>query len=133
MVSLVSKSSSRWKLDVERGPDWLYVRLHPGEGDPTDPTQFSDLAERLWNLAEQHFTYRLVLEMEDVTFLPSSLMGQLVMLQKRTLNHGGFLKLCGLSESCQQALHFCRLDQALPCFANREDAVLGDSFFAHPR
>jgi len=127
MVNVKEGISGGWSLDVDRGPDWLYVRLHPGHGEP------SDVAAQLWALAERHFTYRIVLEMEDVAFLPSLLMGQLVMLQKRVLQHDGFLRICGLSEQCQQALHFCRLDQALPCFTDREDAVLGDSFFAHPR
>ena len=116
-----------WSVEVDRGPDWLFVRLHPGSGEPRD------IADELWTLANRHFTYRLVLEMNEVHFLPSVLMGQLVMLQKRVLQHDGALRICGLSAECQQALHICRLDHTLPTFADREDAVLGDSFFAHPR
>ena len=104
---------------VDRGPDWLFVRIRP------DEHRLDDLADRLWSLLSRHFIYRLVLEMDEVDFLPSQLMGQLVMLQKRVLQHGGALRLCGLTASCAQALHFCRLDQALPSFHCREDAVLG--------
>jgi anti-anti-sigma factor len=110
---------SDWVVDVDRGPDWLFLRLHPGKDDA------GDVAERLWSLADRHFIYRLVVEMEDVDMLPSQLMGQLVMLHKRVLQRDGALRLCGLSERCIEALHFCRLDQALPCYATREDAVLG--------
>lgn len=116
-----------WSVDVDRGPDWLFVRLHPGDGEPRE------IADELWTLANRHFTYRLVLEMDDIDFLPSVLMGQLVMLQKRVLQHEGALRICGLSPDCQQALHICRLDHTLPTFVDREDAVLGGSFFAHPR
>lgn len=106
-------------MRIERGPDWLIVQLSADDGP------YDNMADRLWALLNQHFVYRLVLEMEDITFLPSQLMGQLVMLQKRVIKRGGALRLCGLSSDCQQALHICRLDQALPNFANRADAVYG--------
>lgn len=107
-----------WGVEVDRGPDWLFLRLQPG-ANPTG------VADKLWSLADRHFTYRLVLEMEDVDVLPSDLMGQLVVLQKRVLQRHGALRLCGLSDQCAQAIHFCRLDQALPNYDNREEAVKG--------
>ena len=109
-----------WGVDVDRGPDWLFMRLRPGNGAP------EGVADKLWSLANRHFVYRLVLEMNDLDMLPSHLMGQLIVLQKRVLQHDGALRLCGLSDSCARALHFCRLDQALPNYQNREDAVLGE-------
>ena len=49
-------------LDVERGPDWLLVRIRNlDRAEPETP-----LAEQLWALLEQHFTYRLVLELDEV-------------------------------------------------------------------
>jgi len=83
------------------------------------------MADKLWSLADRHFVYRLVLEMEDVDMLPSRLMGQLVVLQKRVLQRDGALRLCGLSDRCAEALHFCRLDRALPNYPNRTEAVMG--------
>jgi anti-anti-sigma factor len=106
-------------MRIERGPDWLIVQLSADDGP------YDNMADRLWALLNQHFVYRLVLEMEDIDFFPSQLMGQLVMLHKRVLKRGGALRLCGLSSECQQALHICRLDQALPNFACRADAIYG--------
>jgi anti-anti-sigma factor len=106
-------------MRVERGPDWLIVRL-----DPTDEP-FDGIADRLWAVLNRHFIYRVVLEMHYVDFLPSEMMGQLVMLHKRVLKHGGFLRLCGLAPECEEALHVCRLDQALPHFTSRAEAVYG--------
>jgi anti-anti-sigma factor len=108
-----------WGVDVDRGPDWLFVKLNPGKQEP------GDMAERLWSLANRHFIYRLVLEMDKVDQIPSRLMGQLITLQKRVLQRDGALRLCGLTPECAQALHFCRLDKALPNYECREDAVLG--------
>ncbi|NOZ39923.1 MAG: hypothetical protein GXP24_06830 [Planctomycetes bacterium] len=66
---------------VDRGPDWLFVRLRP------DYEHLDHIADRLWKLMNQQFVHRLVLEMDEVDFLPSLLMGQLVMLHKRVLQH----------------------------------------------
>lgn len=104
---------------VDRGPDWLFVRIRP------EPEHLDRVADRLWSLMNQHFVHRIVLEMDEVDFLPSLLMGQLVMLHKRVLQNEGTLRLCGLSRQCADALHLCRLDQALPHFHSREDAVRG--------
>ncbi len=108
-----------WGVDVDRGPDWLFVKLNPGKQEP------GDMADKLWSLANRHFIYRLVLEMDKVDQIPSRLMGQLITLQKRVLQRDGALRLCGLTAECAAALHFCRLDKALPNYECREDAVLG--------
>jgi anti-sigma B factor antagonist len=114
------------EMEVVRGPDWLFVRLRP------DPERLDDVAERIWALLNKHFVYRLVLEMDEVDFMPSVLMGQLVMLQKRILEQNGALRLCGLSPQCEEALRLCRLDHALAHFDTRADAVRG-SALAKPR
>jgi len=106
-------------MKIDRGPDWLIVQL-----DPTDEP-YDNVADRLWTLLNQHFVYRVVLDMEYVDFMPSQLIGQLVMLHKRVLQHEGALRLCGLSAEATEALHFCRLDQALPNFPTRSEAVYG--------
>ena len=111
-----------WELDVERGPDWLFVRLHCPENRETEP---SDLANRLWRLMEQHFTYRLVLELDDVPSLSSYFLGQLVMLHKRIHSHGGILRLSGLTDPALDALRACRLDHSFSRYSTREDAVMG--------
>ncbi|MEM9352786.1 MAG: STAS domain-containing protein [Planctomycetota bacterium] len=111
------EAGRRWRID--RGPDWLFVRI-----DASEET-IDGLADRLWSLLDQHFIYRLVLEMDEVDFLPSRMMGQLIMLQKRVMQHDGALRLCGVSPGCAEALHICRLDRALPSYRSRVDAVQG--------
>jgi len=111
-----------WTMDVERGPDWLFVKLHgPDNGD----AEGAQLADQLWSLMEQQFTYRLVLELDDVPMLRSGLLGQLVMLHKRIHTRGGILRLSGLSDENLLTLRVCRLDHAFSHYPTRENAVMG--------
>jgi anti-anti-sigma factor len=91
------------------------------------------LAEQVWSLIEQSFTHRLVLEMEKVPFLTSHLIGQLVCLQKRLHGHDGMLRISGLSARNQEVLETCRLGGCLPCYRDRESAVMGHWHPLQPR
>lgn len=112
-----------WQYNVERGPDWLFVRLTP----PANALEGADgLAEDLWQLMQKHFCNRVVLEMEDVSLLSSTLIGQLVRLHKRIVAHGGMLRLSGLNQGNQDVLHASRLDGRFPSYADRGAAVIGN-------
>lgn len=113
---------SGWTMDVDRGPDWLFIKLHA----PSDGGIHCDhLAEMLWSVMEQHFSRRLVLECEGISWLHSAVIGQLVLLHKRVYAQGGLMRLCGVSPNNQQALHACRMDSRFPSYACRTDAVMG--------
>jgi anti-anti-sigma factor len=115
------QTAAGWGLDVDRGPDWVFVRIHPPDGFEEAPS----LAETVWAVLEQSFTYRLVLELNDLPRLHSALIGQLVLLSKRIHNRGGLLRLCGMSEENRQVLRLCRLASCLPDYESRGDAVMG--------
>jgi anti-anti-sigma factor len=115
------------ELNVDRGPNWLFVKLRPREAPRPD---ISQIAEKLWSISSRHFIYRLVLELEDLEEMPSGMMGQLVMLQERLAQCGGALRICGLSPECEETLHSCQLDSALPNHASREAAVMGSSEYS---
>ncbi len=83
------------------------------------------LADAVWNLLRQHFTNRVVLEMDDLHFMSSALMGELVRLYKRVEGRGGLMRLSGLSSSNLDVLRLTRLDRCFPHFATRADAVMG--------
>lgn len=113
---------NKWSLDVERGPDWLIVRIHPGS---TDYQESMKIADQIWDHLKTHFTYRLVLDMREVEMLPSHLMGQLIILQKRVAQKGGAMRLCCLQLPCQESLLLARLDAVLPNHESREEAIFG--------
>jgi anti-anti-sigma factor len=118
------------ELEVERGPDWLLVRV--ADLDPAD-SETSPLAERVWDVLRQHFTYRLVLELDQIRLLTSRLVGQLVQLHRRIEQHGGVMRLCGLSPHNRQVLRTCRLEHRLMPYHDRQEAVLGYERPSQPR
>jgi anti-anti-sigma regulatory factor len=117
-------------LDVERGPDWLLVRIRDlNLTDPDGPP----LAEQLWSLMQQHFTHRLVLELDGTETLNSHLVGQLADLYRRIAEHDGVMRLCGLSPRNRAMLHACRLDEQLLPYQDRQEAVMGCPHSQKPR
>jgi hypothetical protein len=115
------------KLSVDRGPNWLFVKLRPSRNWTE---QLPQLADELWSIASRHFIYRLVLELEELKSLPPGLMEQLVLLQDRLVECDGALRICGLSAQCAQSLCDAGLDAALPNHPTRDAAIHGDSVIA---
>ncbi len=128
---------SGWDFDVERGPDWLFVRprrLYGGEGNmPGDAGSAANFAEQVWTLLEQQFTHRLVLDLSEIDHLNSELVGQLVWLHKRIHTHDGLMRVCGLTDVHEDVLHACRLGGHFPRYHSREDAVMGHARPRQPR
>ena len=91
------------------------------------------LAERVWRVLQQHFTYRLVLELNEVRLLTSRLIAQLVQLHRKIEEHGGVLRVCGLSAQNREVLHTCRLDDRLTPYEDRQAAVMGYPYPRQPR
>lgn len=116
-----------YKLSVDRGPNWLFVKLRPKR---SFADEISQLADELWLIASRHFIYRVVLELQELDFMPPGLTAQLVLLQERLAQCGGALRICGLSDECAEVLSESQLEAALPNHATRESAVLGDEITA---
>jgi len=118
------------ELEVERGPGWLLVRIANLDLAELDtPT----LAERVWSVLQQHFTYRLVLELDQIHLLTSRLIAQLVQLHRRIEEHGGVMRLCGLSAHNRKVLQTCRLDDRFMPYQDRQEAVMGCERPCRPR
>lgn len=109
-----------WSATFHHEDQWCVVRLHPG------PRAFGDVigvAMPLWAELERRWATLVVVEMDEIEFLSSSLMGELVRLYKRIAGRDGALRLCGLRRECAEALRVCRLDEVLPAFANQHEAT----------
>ncbi len=113
---------SGWAVEIDRGPDWLFIRLQGQE--PFDAAGI-ELAARLWQLVDQEFVNRLVVEMDNVPVLRSELVGELVRLHSRITSQGGVMRISGLSDENFAVLQSCRLHDRFPQYPDRHAAVLG--------
>ena len=114
--------ASGWQMELDRGPDWMYVRLLAPEKPLEDR---AEVAQGIWHLLEQEFTYRLVLELDGVFVLDSHLLGELVKLNRRIQAQGGMLRICGLSSSNLEVLKISQLTAQFPHYESRADAIMG--------
>jgi len=115
-----------WQLDVQRGPQWLLVKLRRSGGSRVGETgdEATALFDRIWSLLENHFTYRVVLDFEQLDLLNSPLIGQLIRLSKRIQERDGVIRLCGLSDHNRHVLHTCHLSDRLRPYHTRREAVM---------
>jgi anti-anti-sigma factor len=111
-----------YELDVDRGPDWLWIRVRSLE---TGSSPGVSLAEQIKEVVENHFIYRVVLELHRVPELSSQLIGELVQLDRYILKHDGVLRICGLSPESRATLEMCGLDDLCLAYETREEAILG--------
>jgi hypothetical protein len=118
------------RLEVERGPNWLFVRVR--QCRPGDP-EAESLAQRVTSVLDQHFTYRVVLELQDATLPCEKLIEQLQTLDQWIQDHHGVLRLCGLPNAYRRPLHRARLTGRFPLYRDRQEAVWGGPHRCHPR
>ncbi|MBN2474824.1 MAG: STAS domain-containing protein [Pirellulales bacterium] len=115
---------------MERGPDWLLVKVKSVDSDADSPP---GLADGLWELMQRHLTHRLVLELDQIAVLNSRLIGQLVKLYSRIRQQDGVMRLCGLSPYNLKVLRTCRLDERFLPYRNRAEAVMAGCVPHRPR
>ncbi len=119
-----------WKLDVERGPNWLWVKV----AEPLHKSsEMPPLADTLRSLLEECFTYRLLLELDEIKVLNSELIGELLRLEKWIRGHQGMMRLCGLSPENGEIFQRYGRDAFLPAYRNRLEAIVGRPRLSQPR
>jgi hypothetical protein len=109
-------------LDIERGPNWLFVRVHrcrPGD------VEVLSLAERVTSALDQHFIYRVVLELEESVLPCEQLIEELRLLDEWIQEHHGVLRLCGLPSRYTRSLQRSQVTHRFPLYHDREEAVWG--------
>ncbi len=123
MLSVVAPG---WELQVERGPDGLWIKVNPSEADGWNTPP---LAEAVWSVMQRHLAHRLVLELDEIELLTSDMIGQIVVLHRRIRERGGLLRITGLSPYNQEVLRMHGLSGRFALYDNLEEAVMA----GHPR
>jgi len=112
-----------WDMALERGPDWLFVRLDtPPRGAADDDT----LTDRICAAVREHHTRRVVLELERVERLDEPLIGTIADVGRLVRERGGLIRICGLSGPNLARLRSSPAAGDVPHFESRAAAVVGD-------
>ncbi len=119
-----------WELDVERGPDCLLVKVRkPRRSGGT----LAPLDEVLWSVLDQHFIYRLVLELDQVKSLSEEIVDQLLSLHDRIEARGGLMRICGLAPRSRRMLLDRQANDRLIPYHDVEEAMMGSVAPRRPR
>jgi anti-sigma B factor antagonist len=70
---------------------------------------------------------QLLLNLKGVQFSSSSVLGSLLLLQRRVGEAGGLLKLCGLDPALRDSLRICRLDREFTIYDTEDEALFAES------
>ncbi len=111
-----------WKIELERGPDWLFVKLYGPFGDTADAT---GIAESISLMMQQDLVRRIVLELDGLSELPPDFLQELFELRDLVDREGGILRLCGLRNEHWDELEMRDFSRRFAPFRSREEAVLG--------
>jgi hypothetical protein len=111
-----------WELDVERGPNWLFVKVNCGGADLGG---LPPLASRLRSLLELNLTSRIVLELDQTNLPCSYLLRQLERLDRWLRSRNGVLRLCGLRARDADRLRRGGLSDRCGFYRDRGEAVFG--------
>ncbi|MCA9248908.1 MAG: hypothetical protein KDA42_17395 [Planctomycetales bacterium] len=115
-------TEDRWHYKVERGPDWLFVKVVPPSQDQGDTPHIDT---DILNLLRRHTAHRVVLELDEVAALPPQFLEELVALREQLEQDRGVMRLTGLSAPCLEQFRANQLEGRLPTFPTRQEAVFG--------
>jgi hypothetical protein len=108
-----------WDLAVERGPDWLFVRL---ENAPAARGDGPQLTEAVWDMIREHHASRVVLELDRVEAVDEQLIDAIGEIGTRVRREGGLIRTCGLSPANVRRLEGAAAG-GVPHFGTRSEAV----------
>jgi len=119
-----------WELDVDRGPDCLLVKVRKPRRSAGD---LAPLDEVLWSILDQHFVYRLVLELDEIKSLNDEILAQLLALRDRIAERGGMMRIWGLTPQNRRLLLARQVNDRLVPYHDLEAAVMASAAPRRPR
>lgn len=109
-----------WQANLYERDGWQVVELVPVGDSSVDAYP---LATALWDIVADWRPPQMIVDMHQVTFLGSSMMGALVRLHKRISMADGELRLCRLLPHPAEAMHACRLHLVFPIYNEVDEAT----------
>jgi anti-anti-sigma factor len=111
---------SEWFAVVPDGPVQVLSLTVPLQVDNAD---FDRLHEQVLAQIAAAPAGRWVIDLSQLAYMGSSLLGLLVNIRERVRRAGGKLALCGLNARLQQVFHTCSLERLFVIRGGRHEAL----------
>lgn len=95
-MATTSSDAAGWRVKLERGPDWLFVRLER-DTDRARTAVSAGLAEAIWGMISENHAHRVVLELDRVGPVDDGLLEAIGDVGERVRAAGGLIRACGLT------------------------------------
>jgi len=89
----------------------------------TDQIYINELGDELVALIEPGAPPDLLIDLEEVEFLSSSVLGKLIRLLKRTRQAGGRLRLCSIRPSIREVFEITQLHKVFEIYPDAREAL----------
>ena len=89
----------------------------------TDQVYINELGDELVALLEKSDPPDLLIDLEDVEFLSSSMLGKLIRLLKRTRQRKGRLRLCSIRPSIREVFEITQLHKVFEIYPDAQEAL----------
>jgi len=89
----------------------------------TDQVYINELGDELVLLLEQSQPHDLLLDLEEVELLSSSMLGKLIRLLKRTRQAKGRLRLCSIRPSIHEVFEITQLHKVFEIYPDANEAL----------
>lgn len=86
-------------------------------------SRLQEQTDQIAGSIEQGDVVSVLVDAENLPFLPSRLISAFIQLWEASLEHGGRFAICNLSDEAMQSLIVTRLDTRWPTFDSREAAL----------
>jgi len=115
------------------GPTWKHLRVRDVDGVAVvdfvdaglmfESSLVRELGEELERLAAEHPTHRLILDFREVQYISSTMLGQLVRLQKQIAQLQGQLRLTGLGPVLRDTFRIGRFEPLFEIHESVDEAL----------
>lgn len=112
--------SHDWFVVTQQGPVHVLAFAVPVQVDSAD---FDRLHEQVLSTISARTNGRWVLDLAELQYMGSSVLGLMVNIRQRIRQGGGKLVLCGMSAKLHQVFRTCSLERLFVIKSGRDEAV----------
>lgn len=108
-------------FDFRREGDVVVVRVTVKR--LSDEENVEQLGDELFTLVDDPEVQKIVLELSEVEYITSSVLGKMITLHRRLHRKHGQLVVCGVTDPVQDILQGCKLDEYFNSAPDADAAV----------